>query len=189
MDESREKSDNWISYRRRSKLERKTKGNGARRAFVGDCTSDTVVSEEELDTWSPRSSCPRPSVALQMKTLNNLVAGCKSRREATLIDTYRCVPRAVLYSSPTFMNARYESPDNNIVSTKTRLKSILESRLDVPTFSFFRSTHNPPPPQNCLFVEKFLSRTERRKETKPIRLTKSGPLPSSTEPNPTRDRA
>lgn len=47
--------------------------------------------EEELDTWSPARV--RPSVALQMKTLNNLVAGCKSRREATLIDTYRCVPR------------------------------------------------------------------------------------------------
>lgn len=51
-----------------------------------------------------------------MKTLNNLVAGCKSRREATLIDTYRCVPRRYVRSTGgTFMNARYESRDNNIV--------------------------------------------------------------------------
>lgn len=76
---------------------------------------DTVASEEELDTrWSPARV--RPSVALQMKTLNNLVAGCKSRREATLIDTYRCVPRRYVRSTGgTFMNARYESRDNNIV--------------------------------------------------------------------------
>ncbi|CAD1469424.1 unnamed protein product, partial [Heterotrigona itama] len=48
-------------------------------------------SEEELDTWSPARV--RPSVALQMKTLNNLVTGCKSHRGATLIDTYRCTRR------------------------------------------------------------------------------------------------
>lgn len=51
----------------------------------------TPSAEEEPATWSPARV--RPSVALQMKTLNNLVAGCKSRREATLIDTRRRVPR------------------------------------------------------------------------------------------------
>lgn len=50
----------------------------------------TPLAEEEPATWSPARV--RPSVALQMKTLNNLVAGCKSRREATLIDTRRRVP-------------------------------------------------------------------------------------------------
>lgn len=50
----------------------------------------TPSAEEEPATWSPARV--RPSVALQMKTLNNLVAGCKSRREATLIDTRRRVP-------------------------------------------------------------------------------------------------
>lgn len=82
--------------------------------FASDCTQERTrpSEEEELDTWSPARV--RPSVALQMKTLNNLVTGCKSHRGATLIDTYRCVPRR--YTAwETFMNARYESRDNNIV--------------------------------------------------------------------------
>ncbi|KOC65419.1 hypothetical protein WH47_09998, partial [Habropoda laboriosa] len=66
--------------------------------------------EEELATWS--LARVRPSVALQMKTLNNLVAGCKSRREATLIDTCRCVPRHVaadnILACSSFMTRGYE---------------------------------------------------------------------------------
>lgn len=75
-----------------------------------------------------RSSCARPSVAVQMKTLNNLVASCKSRRDATLIDTRRPytyipseMPSLLMRAlSPlriwgTFMNAPYESRDNNIM--------------------------------------------------------------------------
>lgn len=78
----------------------------------------TLSAEEEPATWS--LARVRPSVALQMKTLNNLVAGCKSRREATLIDTRRRVP--LRYTAPgTFMNARYESRDNNIARKRAHV--------------------------------------------------------------------
>ncbi|KYM99865.1 hypothetical protein ALC62_09485, partial [Cyphomyrmex costatus] len=65
--------------------------NGCERGFTVDDEIEllpaivprelTPSAEEEPATWSPARV--RPSVALQMKTLNNLVAGCKSRREAT----------------------------------------------------------------------------------------------------------
>ncbi|EGI68770.1 hypothetical protein G5I_02550 [Acromyrmex echinatior] len=70
---------------------RTSKANGCERGFSIDDGIEllpTIVPreltpsvEEEPATWSPARV--RPSVALQMKTLNNLVAGCKSRREAT----------------------------------------------------------------------------------------------------------
>jgi hypothetical protein len=59
--------------------------------FVIDCTS-SLHCRPKKNRLRGRQLVSRPSVALQMKTLNNLVAGCKSRREATLIDTRRCVP-------------------------------------------------------------------------------------------------
>ncbi|KYN17875.1 hypothetical protein ALC57_09757 [Trachymyrmex cornetzi] len=68
-----------------------SKANGCERGFSIDDGIEllpaivprelTPSAEEEPTTWSPARV--RPSVALQMKTLNNLVAGCKSRREAT----------------------------------------------------------------------------------------------------------
>lgn len=134
---------------------------------------DTVASEEELDTrWSPARV--RPSVALQMKTLNNLVAGCKSRREATLIDTYRCVPRRYVRSTGgTFMNARYESRDNNIVRVlldahppTSRSKRIFpEISVETRKFRLFAVCE------------------KRKRDAKPIRLTKSGRLSVDREIN------
>jgi len=77
-----------------------SKANGCERDFTIDDGIELLPAivprelipsaEEEPATWSPARV--RPSVVLQMKTLNNLVAGCKSRREATLIDTRRRTP-------------------------------------------------------------------------------------------------
>lgn len=138
---------------------------------------DTVASEEELDTrWSPARV--RPSVALQMKTLNNLVAGCKSRREATLIDTYRCVPRRYVRSTGgTFMNARYESRDNNIVRV---LLDAHPPQLPVRNEYFPKS-----PSKRASFDCSQFAKSERetREDAKPIRLTKSGRLSVDREIN------
>ncbi|KYM77089.1 hypothetical protein ALC53_12383 [Atta colombica] len=69
-----------------------SKANGCERGFTIDDGIELLPAivprelipsaEEEPATWSPARV--RPSVVLQMKTLNNLVAGCKSRREATI---------------------------------------------------------------------------------------------------------
>ncbi|OAD55942.1 hypothetical protein WN48_04110, partial [Eufriesea mexicana] len=100
--------------------------------------------EEELDTWSPARV--RPSVALQMKTLNNLVAGCKSRREATLIDTYRCVPR-------------HRSTDRRVgVETLVPLRSLHlressahhSSLPNLPSSSLFLAFASPMRPRSTL---------------------------------------
>lgn len=60
---------------------------------VNDCTKSLHRRPKKNRLRGRQLVSVSPSVALQMKTLNNLVAGCKSRREATLIDTRRRVPR------------------------------------------------------------------------------------------------
>ena len=84
-----------ISVNKRGRKGRKTRsGRAERREEIGYFCAGlyTATRSRPKKNWI-RGRRVRPSVALQMKTLNNLVAGCKSRRGATLIDTYRCVRR------------------------------------------------------------------------------------------------
>jgi len=65
---------------------------GEERQLLSSIVRGSLHCRAKKNRLRGRQLVSRPSVALQMKTLNNLVAGCKSRREATLIDTRRCVP-------------------------------------------------------------------------------------------------
>ncbi|KOX74429.1 hypothetical protein WN51_00412 [Melipona quadrifasciata] len=104
--------------------------------------------EEELDTWSPARV--RPSVALQMKTLNNLVTGCKSHRGATLIDTYRCVPR---HRTDRRVGVETRRRDNILACSSFMTRGYEPGRAITPRISLPRRTNpSPRPPMRSLHL-------------------------------------